>query len=131
MRTLLAILALLVTVSAFNLFGKDKKPVDYCQDKDPEYCAKKVPTGFCESSFHTKAEIKEKCMKSCKLCCGDKDPEKCKELVKQEDYCTSSFKTRAEIKEECGESCGLCKEVDDPYGVPVDPKGNLFLDKYA
>ncbi|KAK6022483.1 hypothetical protein OSTOST_11817 [Ostertagia ostertagi] len=83
---------------------------------------KKVPKGFCTSSFHTKQQIKEKCMKSCEMCCGDRDPDECKKKKETvEDFCNSSFMSKKELKAMCGATCGLCSEAQDDYSQPARP----------
>ncbi|KAK6016172.1 shTK domain protein [Ostertagia ostertagi] len=121
MKTALIVLSILVTVHAISLFKKKEKE-DYCKDSDPKYCKEKVPKGFCESQFHTKNQIKEKCMKSCGMCCGDKDPEECKKKKETvEDFCNSSFMSKKELMEKCGDTCGLCGEKEDDYSRPAHP----------
>ncbi|RCN39384.1 shTK domain protein [Ancylostoma caninum] len=115
MRTVIGIFIALAFVNAWDFFGKKTttpNPAEYCKDKNETYCNIKVPKGFCESAFHTKEEIKDRCAKSCKLCCGDMYPEKCKEL-KKKGFCESAFHTKVEIKERCGDTCGLCNTEED------------------
>ncbi|KAK6024620.1 shTK domain protein [Ostertagia ostertagi] len=124
MKTILFVLGVVVTIHAFNLFKKKEKE-DYCKDSDPKYCAAKVPKGFCESQFHTKQEIKNKCMKSCGLCCGDRDPDECKKKKETvAGFCQSSEK---ELKATCGATCGLCAE---PEGRLLSSGPPLGLEPY-
>ncbi|PIO63769.1 hypothetical protein TELCIR_14623 [Teladorsagia circumcincta] len=90
--------------------------------KRPRLCGK-VPKGFCESAFHTKQQIKDKCMKSCELCCGDRDPEECKQKKETvEGFCKSSLMSEKELKATCGATCGLCTEPKDDYAIPVSER---------
>ncbi|KAK6038703.1 shTK domain protein [Cooperia oncophora] len=124
MRTALVVLATLVIVHA-SLFGKKKE--DYCKDNEPEFCKEKVPKGFCTSQFHTPEQIKAKCMKSCELCCGDRDPEECqKKKAEIEDFCESKFIEEKKLKAMCGATCNLCNEKPkgpyDDYAIPVSER---------
>ncbi|KAK5976190.1 ShTK domain protein [Trichostrongylus colubriformis] len=119
MRSVLIIVATVVVAEPFfscfgkGCFGKGKKE-DYCKDSAPDFCAKKVQKGFCTSQFHTKDEIKAKCMKSCHMCCGDRDEKMCKEKKdKIQNFCNSSFIEPTELKAMCGKTCNLCN--DEPY----------------
>ncbi|KAK6059939.1 hypothetical protein COOONC_02409 [Cooperia oncophora] len=74
MKTAVAVPVSLVVVHA-TLFSKIKEE-DPCKDNEPEHCKEKVPKEYCESQFHTWEQKKAKCMKSCKMCCDEADPEK-------------------------------------------------------
>ncbi|KAL6727418.1 hypothetical protein Aduo_009297 [Ancylostoma duodenale] len=116
MRAAFGILIALVFVNAVNSWRLFKRrttpnPAMYCKDKDETFCNVEVPKGFCSSANHTKAEIKDRCKKSCDLCCFDLYPEQCKYYDKL-GFCSFALDRYpvAEIKVLCGVTCKLCDD---------------------
>ncbi|EYC14791.1 hypothetical protein Y032_0039g159 [Ancylostoma ceylanicum] len=109
MRTAVVIFIALVLVEAWNPFKRKTtpNPAMFCKDNDESYCKTQVPNGLCKKG--DKADIKDRCAKSCNQCCFDMYPDECKQMEKQ-GFCSFALDryTVDEVKVLCGVTCKLC-----------------------